>query len=259
MPVVDYQKRGRIAFITLNRPEALNAINSAVRRGLRDAFLDFRQDKELWVAVVTGAGDRAFSAGVDVKEVAQTSPDQQWDAFWGLEGYGALETDLHHYKPVIAAINGYCLGIACTLALACDFRLAVPEAGFGFPEVKRGLCTVIGTIRLVRAIGLSNALPVLLTGDIIPASEALRIGMVHRIVPRERLIEEAIALANNLLENAPLAVWATKEIAVRSAEMPFDHAWRLGESLRYIVNQSHDAHEGPRAWVEKRKPAYVGR
>ncbi|MCS7207654.1 MAG: enoyl-CoA hydratase-related protein [Dehalococcoidia bacterium] len=259
MPVVEYQKQGRIARITLNRPEALNAINSAVRRALRDAFMDFRQDKDLWVAIVTGAGDRAFSAGVDVKEVAQTTSDQQWDAFWGLEGYGAPETDLHYYKPVIAAINGYCLGIACTLALACDFRLAVPEAGFGFPEVKRGMPTVIGTLRLVRAIGLSNALPLLLTGDIIPAQEAWRIGLVHRIVPRERLLAEAEALAQSLLENAPLAVWATKEVAVRSTEMPFDHAWRLGESLRYIVNQSQDAREGPRAWVEKRKPVYTGR
>ena len=260
MAVVRYERTERIVTITIDRPQVLNAINRQVSAELRDAFLRFRRDPEAWAAIVTGAGERAFSAGVDLKELAASGAEDGLHAFLDMEGYGRLETDRSGYwKPVIAAVNGHCLGIGCTVAMACDIRVAAENATFGFPEVKRGLPTIIGTILLTRALGLGRALEVLLTGDAFGAQDALRLGMVNRVVPAGQALAAATALAERICANAPLAVRATKELAVRSTEMPFEHAWRLGESLRYALSRTEDAREGPRAFAEKRAPAYRGR
>ncbi|HZU76668.1 MAG TPA: enoyl-CoA hydratase/isomerase family protein, partial [Dehalococcoidia bacterium] len=171
---VSYEKRGRKAYITLNRPEALNAFNAEVSRELREAWLDFRSDPDLGVAIVTGAG-RAFSAGADVKELAAANAAAEgrgvnysgfWSSLWGLDSF---EAGLEVWKPTIAAVNGHCLGIGCTLALTCDFRLASDRAQFGFPEVKIGVPTIMAAIRLPRIVGMGPALELLLYGDSIAA------------------------------------------------------------------------------------------
>ncbi len=262
MPAVLYEKRDRIAFITLNRPEVLNAFNREMHQELREAWLDFREDDDLWVAVVAAAGDRAFSAGADVKQMGQQAAQQQeqrvrrsfWETWFGDD----LQSGLEVWKPTIAAINGYCLGEGLTLILACDFRIASEQASFGFPEVNLGIATIVGAIRAPKVVGLGNALELLLVGDRVDAQRAYDMGLVHRIVPHDSVRAEAEALAQRICRNGPLAVRCTKEVAYRSLQLPFSDAVRMGESLRRIVGASEDAREGPRAFREKREPRFTG-
>jgi len=258
MPVV-YEKRDRIAFITLNRPEVLNAFNRAMHRRLREVWLDFREDDETWVAVISGAGERAFSAGQDVGEIGERVAEAARRSFWETWFGEDLQSGLEVWKPIIAAVNGYCLGEGMTLVLACDLRIASERASFGFPEVALGLPAIVGAIRAPRIVGLSNALELLLVGDRIDAERALRMGLVQRVVPHEMVKTEAEALARRLCQNGPLAVRCTKEVAVRSLSLPFAEAVRMGESLRRIAAMSEDAREGPRAFLEKREPRFTGR
>jgi len=258
MPLL-YEKRERIAYITLNRPEALNAFSAEQHEQLNAAWHDFRDDDSVWVAIVTGAGDRAFSAGADVKEMGQRPADARRRSFWETWFGNSLQTGLEVWKPSIAAINGYCLGEGLTLALSCDFRIASERASFGFPEVNLGIATIVGAARAPKVVGLGNALELLLIGERIDAQRAYDMGLLMRVVPHERLMAEAEALAQRLCRNGPLAVRATKEVAVRSQQLPFGDAVRMGESLRRIVNQSEDAREGPAAFREKRTPEFKGR
>ena len=249
-----YEVRDGIAWITLNRPEALNAINRAVRDGLDRAWSDFAADSHARVAVLSGAGGRAFSAGADLKE--RTVTDQgPAELRWA---HGPRERTVR--KPTIAAIDGYCFGGGFELALTCDIRIATPRAQFGLPEIRRGFFPGGGgPMRLARMIPLTNAMEMLLTGDPIDADNALRLGIISRVVPTDELRAAAEDLARRIIRNAPLAVEAVKELALRALDMPWEPVSRLSELYRALIGTTEDAKEGPRAFVEKREPVYRGR
>jgi E-phenylitaconyl-CoA hydratase len=259
---VIYERKGRKAYIRLNRPETLNAFNADMNRELREAWLEFRADKEAWVAIVTGEG-RAFSSGADTRTLpgggaagAAVNYSEFWASMYGLDSF---ESGLEVWKPTIAAINGYCLGIGCTLAITCDFRIASEQAQFGFPEVKLGVPTIMAAIRLPRLVGMGPSLELLLMGDNIDAAEAHRIGLVHRVVPQAQLLATAEEWAERLLQRGPTAVACTKEVALRCSTLPLPDAVRMGEALRRLARTAEDASEGGRARREKRAPIWSGR
>jgi enoyl-CoA hydratase/carnithine racemase len=216
---------------------------------------DYRDDDELWCAVITGAGQKAFSAGANLKNLAERG----FGSFWTARAINVLSGG-EMTKPLIAAINGYALGAGMMFALACDIRIAAEGAQFGLPEVKYGFPPGMGaTLRLPRIMPLGPAMEMLLTGDRISAEDALRWGLVNRIVPPDRLVTEAMALAERLAANPPLAVRSTKELTMRGLEMTFEQGVRLQETLSNICRATEDAKEGPRAFAEKRKPEFKGR
>ncbi len=257
MPVL-YEKRDNVAYVTLNRPEVLNAFNRAMHQALREVWMDFREDDDVWVALITGSGDRAFSAGQDVKEMGERRSEGVRRTFWETWFGGDLQEGLEVWKPIVAAINGYCLGEGLTLVLACDFRIASDRATFGFPEVVLGMPTIVGAVRAPRVVGLGNALELLLTGDRLDAQRALEMGLVNRVVPHEQVKAEAQNLAKRLARNGPVAMRCTKEVAVRSLDLPFSEAVRMGEAMRQLALQSEDVAEGVRAYLEKREPRFTG-
>jgi enoyl-CoA hydratase/carnithine racemase len=249
-----YERDGHIATITYNRPEALNAINSELRADLNAAWEAFRADEEAWVGIVTGAG-RAFSAGADLRDPAV----QQSGTFWEVPSFTSLESGMEIWKPVIAAVNGYALGFALTLVASCDFVIASDRAQFGFPEVRIGVPTIQGAVRMPRRVGWQNAMELLLIGERVDAERAKEMGLVWKVVPHDTLMDEARALAQRLLQSAPLAVRATKEVAWRGQELPFAEAIRFGETMRRVGRATEDAQEGPAAFREKRSPEWRGR
>lgn len=251
--VLLYQKRGKIAYITLNRPEVLNAINNEMGERLTDVLLSIRDDADVWAAIITGAGKRAFSAGADLKEVDKRTTGSERERLTLMRGLGI-------YKPFIAAINGYCLGGGLELALECDIRVAAEHATFGLPEVTlAGFPAGGGTQRLPEILPLNIALEIILTGDRITAQEAYRIGLVNRVVPMAELLPTAEVIANRINKNGPLAVRAIKEAVCRGIKMPYDQGLRLEALLSNAVRLTEDAKEGPRAFVEKRVPVYKGK
>ncbi|HCB34327.1 MAG TPA: crotonase [Acidimicrobiaceae bacterium] len=252
-----YQLDGHVATVTYNRPEALNAIDGDMRRCLNAAWLRFYEDPDAWVAIMTGAG-RAFCAGADLRDRAGASAGTWPGTFFEIPTVNSLESGLELWKPTIAAVNGACIGYGLTGALTADFLIASERAVFAMPEVRIGVPTVVGAVRMPPKLGWANAMELLLTGDSIDAERAREIGLAWKVVPHDDLMDEARRLAERLCQGAPLAVRAVKEVAWRSARMGWTEAVRLGESIRRLVGASDDAAEGGRAFREKRPPEWSG-
>jgi (E)-benzylidenesuccinyl-CoA hydratase len=252
-----YDIEGHVATITYNRPDSLNAINAEMRRALNEAFARFRDDEEAWVAIVTGAG-KAFCAGADIRDGAGATGEFP-GSFWEKPTVNSFESGWEIYKPVIAAVNGYCLGYGLTLVTWCDFVIASERAEFGFPEVRLGFPTIVGAIRLPQRINWQYAMELLLTGERIDAARAKEIGLAGWVVPHDQLMVEARSLADRLLAAAPLAARATKEVAVRSQSLGPVDAIRFGETMRIVASATEDAREGRRATGEGREPRWRAR
>jgi E-phenylitaconyl-CoA hydratase len=256
MPV-DYKVEGHIATFTINRPEKMNAMTPEGLAEWTEALIDFRDRKELWVGIVTGAGEKAFCTGLDLSGSAPPSG--------GAPRKGpSMPTEtlcrgLKLWKPLIAAINGYALGGGLEIAMACDIRMAADTAKMGLPEVTLGLMPGWGgTQRLPRLVSLSVGMEMALMGRRIDAQEALKIGLVHEVVPQAELMSAAMARAEKICESAPLAVQGVKEAILRGWDMPLDEALGLEPELGRSVHASKDFVEGRKAFQEKRKPNYTG-
>ncbi len=253
-----FERIGHVALITLNRPDAMNAVNSAVAAGLGNALAELAADKELRVGVITGAG-RAFCAGADLKALASGENIMDVDHLeWGFAGFVKHFVD----KPIIAAVNGFALGGGTEIILASDLAVVSDQAKLGLPKVKRGLAALAGgLLRLQRQIPLKLALEVALTGDPVDAVTALRWGLVNRVVPTDQVVDTALELAAKIAANAPLSVQASKRIIHRAAEFGSewdDDIWQMNMLECGPVLFSKDAKEGPRAFAEKREPQWRG-
>jgi E-phenylitaconyl-CoA hydratase len=256
---IRYDKDGMIATITINRPEAMNAMDRETSQALAEAFVDFDQDDQLRVAILTGAGDKAFSAGADLKKMYGRAEDGNIQEIWDHERQWRLGQRLQVWKPLIAAINGYCLAGGLELAMGCDIRIASDTASFGCPEVRWGILHGYGALRLPHTMPLSAAMELLLTGEFISAHDAHRLGLVSRVVSAAELLPTAHGLAARICANGPLAIRVTKELAWRGQDMSLEEGLRLYSALGALVRGSEDAREGPRAFAEKRPPQFKGR
>jgi len=225
---ITHERSDGVGVIAVDRPESMNAMDTATYSEITKALKEFEADSAVRAAIITGAGDRAFSAGADLKEVhgGRARKDQGWET-WHADRW---DRGLPVTKPLIAAINGYSLAGGLELALLCDVRIATPDAKFGTPEVKWNLLHGFGALRLPAVVGLGNALMLLLTGDFIDAQEAFRIGLINRIVEAPQLMEEAHRLARTIGSRAPDAVAMTKELALRGLGVPFEQGMRLSRS-----------------------------
>jgi len=256
---ITYEKKDRIAIITINRPEVRNAIDPETIDELANAWVQFRDDPELWVGILTGTGDRAFSAGFDLSTLGTAFQGEGPMAGHGRILYG-LTKGLEIWKPTIAAINGYALGGGLEMALACDLRIAAEHATFGLPEVRWSLIAAGGGLaRLPRAIPLAKAMELILLGEQMSAQEALQYGLVNKVVPLEELMPTAIQWANRICENGPLAVRASKICAIKGLDTNLEDAMRLDEYFLMQLMHTEDIKEGPVAFLQKRKPEFKGR
>jgi len=256
--LVRYDRDGHVATITYHRPERLNAIDGAMRREINAAFTRFREDDDAWVGIVTGSG-RAFCAGADLRSQTGNPAGEFPGSFWERPTVNSFESGWEIYKPVIAAVNGHCLGYGLTLVTWCDFVIASQRATFGFPEVTVGIPTIVGALRLPVRIGWQYAMELLLTGERIDAERAKEIGLVGWVVPHERLLDQARELAGRLTRAAPLAQRVTKEMAIRGPGMSAVDAIRFGETMRRVAAATEDALEGVAAARERREPSWRAR
>jgi len=252
-----YEVNDGIVRVTVNRPDKLNALNATVIAELDQAVTRITGDPAVLGVILTGAGTKAFVAGADIGEIGgQSAMEGQARAQAGQRMMRRLE---QCRKPVVAAINGFALGGGCELAMACHLRIASDAARFGQPEVKLGIGPGYGgTVRLPRLVGRGRALELLLTGAMIDAQEAWRIGLVNRVVPAERVMPESEQLLRTILENGPLAVRACLELVDAGLEMPVDEALRLEATWFGLLSATADMREGTRAFLEKRKAAFTG-
>jgi enoyl-CoA hydratase/carnithine racemase len=255
-----YEKRGRIAYVTINRPERLNALHPPANSEMLTAFTEFRDDPEAWIAILTGTGDRAFSAGNDLRVTAER--DQERDGPQNPVGrapFGGITSGFECWKPMIAAVNGYALGGGLELALSCDVIVAADHAEVGLPEPRVGLIAGAGGVhRLPRHVPHKVAMGMMLTGRRIKAQEALRIGLVNEVVPLADLMPTAERWAAEMLECAPLSLRASKQMALQGLDWPLEIAFSRSYSEQQRMGASADRIEGPRAFSEKRKPIWTG-
>jgi enoyl-CoA hydratase len=258
MSVVDTSTHGAVATISINRPDALNALNADVMLGLDAAIRMIEGDDAIGAVVLTGAGEKAFVAGADIKMMHGLSPVEA--RRFALVGQSVLARIERLGRPVIAAINGYALGGGCELALACTLRVASETAKLGQPEVNLGIMTgYAGSQRLPRIVGRGRALDLILTGRTIDAAEAYRIGLVDRVVPQAECLATAQSLAGEIAAKSRNAVRWSLEATLAASEMPFDEAANFEASLFGLCFATEDAKEGLSAFIEKRKPAFTGR
>jgi enoyl-CoA hydratase/carnithine racemase len=259
MPKLLYERRGSTVLITINRPEAMNAYDSETVAEMGRCFEDFDRDEDLRVAILTGAGDKAFCVGADLKSLHGPSFGGGVRELWDDERQHRLGQGIRVRKPVIAAVNGYCLAGGLELALACDLRIASTSASFGCPEVKWSILHGYGAMRLVQTIPFSIAAEMLLTGDRIDAQRALQSGLVSRLVEPGELLPSAFRLAETIASNAPAAIKITKELAWRGLQEHPEDFMRFVAAALALIHASDDAKEGPKAFAEKRKPVFKGR
>jgi len=257
MMPVRFERDGKVAIITLDRPEKLNAMDMEMYEEISLRLREIDEDESIWVGIVTGAGDRAFTAGADL--VGLHGASEQPAAGWSPTRPARFDLGLEVGKPLIAAVNGYCLAGGLELALICDIRIASERAQFGTPEVRWNLLHGFGAQLLPGIVGFSNAMYLLLTGRFIDAQEAHRIGLVQEVVPHDRVVARARELAEEICSNAPMAVRMTKELALRSRDTSIADGVRLYQALNRIVESSEDLEEGTRAFAEKRRPDFRNR
>jgi enoyl-CoA hydratase len=251
---ISYEKRDHIGIITIDRPEAMNSLTMDMLMGIEEAFEEFNKDPEMWVAIFTAAGDKAFSSGLDLKEAAPL--------LTGGDSLGFDDTTKRQFsdvfKPIICAVNGFCIAGGLEMLLGTDIRIAAEHATFGLGEVKWGLVPLGGThVRLPRQIPWAIAMQLLLTGKNIDAQRAYEVGLINEVVPADQLMPTALKLAERMCRNGPLAMKTAKEISVRSLEL--ESGFVLEKALGLKVLSSDDAKEGPKAFAEKRPANFKGR
>jgi enoyl-CoA hydratase/carnithine racemase len=249
MSILLYEKKGHIAFITLNRPDKLNTMSVELSRQLIKALHDYDNDDSLYAGIVTGTGERSFCAGADLTDPEHIEEGVNWEANydWQLAGIK---------KPLIAAINGYCLGAGFTLALCCDIRIASEKASMGTPDQKLNTVDAYASIMLSRMIPASSAMEVLMTGDRLSAQEAYRVGLVSRLVPPAELLPTAEAIAKKICNNGPVALWACKEINRRARYMSLEDSLAMFKTITGPILKMDDTKEGITAFFEKRPPVW---
>jgi len=254
---VDFVKEDHIAYITLNRPEAMNSLDPESLDKLKEIWTEVNNNRDIWVSVLTGSGEKAFSTGTDMKK---TPPPTECMASSYLNGGPTIVGYMKMVKPIIAAINGYAVGGGLEMALACDMRIASDNAQFGLTEVKvASLAGLNGTQCLPRAIPQAIAMKMLLTGERIDAKEALRVGLVSDVVEPGELMNLARKYAEKIASNAPLSVKAVKQAVMLGMDMPLDHAIQMSNMLWGVLRDTEDRQEGFKAFGEKRAPKWQGK
>lgn len=268
MPALLFEVRDHIAYLTINRPEVHNAMNPEVVVRLAQGWQRVADDDDVRAAIITGAGNKAFSAGADLARMiplmtGARQPEDEWDhqikenpkigAIAMLRGWSL-------YKPVIAAVNGFCIAGGLELMQATDLRVAAESASFALQEVKWAIIPAAGSlVRLVRQMPYCKAMEILLTGNRITAAEAWRLGLINYVAPQPDVMAKAQELAHAIAENGPLAVRAIKETVEKCSGLPFEAAFKIENEAQRLIRKTEDAREGPRAFIEKRKPNYKGR
>jgi enoyl-CoA hydratase len=252
---VNTEVRGRVLIITLDRPEARNAVNGDVANGIEAAIDQLENDSELWVGIIRSSGT-VFCAGADLKEVSAGNGRNLSTQRGGFAGLVKRERS----KPLIAAVNGAAVAGGCEIVLSCDMVIAAEGARFGLPEVKRSLAAAAGGLfRLPRAVGMGPAMEMILTGDPISADRAYQLGLVNHVVPLDGLTDAALELAERIVVNAPLAVRASREIAMKALALDDAELWKMSAAASKAMSETEDFKEGPRAFIEKRAPVWKGR
>lgn len=248
---------GRVALLTFNRPEKMNALNGEVRRALLGALGDLEHDEDVRTLVLTGAGDKAFIAGADIGEFKDAGAVEQYRSMQQGDIYSALES---FPKPVIAMINGYCLGGGCELSMACDIRVASSRARLGQPEINLGIIPGGGgTQRLPRLVGEGHAMRLVMTGEMISAEDAERIGLVEKVFEPESLREETLAMARTIASRSPIALQAAKESILAARRTPLDEGLKFERAWFGLLFSTRDKEEGVDAFLNKRDPEFTGR
>lgn len=257
-----YDVKDEIAFVTFNRPESMNAMNRQMTQELVEVCRQIEEDAAIRIGIFTGAGEKAFSAGMDLKERAETvfSPIERRNQKLTNKIYTQARAVAAITKPTIAAIRGYCVGGGLEFALACDLRIAAEDAKLGLTEVRRGIIPGAGgTQRLTRAVGVTKAMEMCLTGDTISGSDAKALGLVNDAVPSADVMRAAENLAGRILKGAPISVAFIKEAIKKGVELPLEEGLRLEADLSALIGSTEDAKEGPRAFAEKRAPVWKGK